>query len=124
MIHAICDFCGQDTGRTSNIISITPFQNFHRHQGDQEPYGNKDETASFVICNKCLEKHNLPNPYHNYLGIHMQKPKYDKCIDSYTKTDFEEDMRDKKCLPMEPCTKTESKPEQEDKGELEDYGIY
>lgn len=29
MIHAICDFCGNDVDRTANLLSITPFQILH-----------------------------------------------------------------------------------------------
>ena len=93
MIHAICDFCGKDTDRAANLLSITPFQNFARYHTDSEPYGNREKTRSFVICNKCMEKHNLPNPYHDYLSITKQNAEYMKCLDNYTEQDFKGDCR-------------------------------
>lgn len=50
MIHAICDFCGKDCDRTATLLSMTPFQNFARYHTDNEPYGNREKTRSFVIC--------------------------------------------------------------------------
>lgn len=50
MIHAICDFCGKDCDRTATLLSMTPFQNFARYHTDDEPYGRREKTRSFVIC--------------------------------------------------------------------------
>ncbi len=91
MIHAICDFCGKDTGRAATLLSMTPFQNFARYHTDSKPYGNEDETRSFVICCECCKKHNLPNPYETYSGITGQRLKYDKSLDTYTTSDLESD---------------------------------
>lgn len=93
MIHAICDFCGKDVDRTANLLSITPFQNFARYHTDSDPYGTKEPTKSFVICSTCMEKHGMPDPYHNYSAIAEQKAEYAKCLDSYTDEDFREDMK-------------------------------
>lgn len=93
MIHAVCDFCGKDCDRTANLLSITPFQNFARYHVDNEPYGIREETKSFVICHDCMNKHALPNPYHNYLGIDGQEMNYEKCVDNYTEKDFRDDIR-------------------------------
>lgn len=62
MIHAICDFCGKDCDRTATLLSMTPFQNFARYHTDNEPYGNREKTRSFVICFDMdyLEKHVRP----------------------------------------------------------------
>ncbi len=81
MIHAICDFCGKDVDRTANLLSITPFQNFARYHTDSEPYGEKGQTRSFVICGKCMKKHDLPNPYHKYEEITAQNMAYEKYLD-------------------------------------------
>lgn len=96
MIHAICDFCGKDTDRTATLLSMTPFQNFARYHSDSEPYGSRGETKSFVICDKCMEKHGLPNPHHDYLSITGQNMEYGKCIDNYTEEDFTNDIRKEK----------------------------
>lgn len=100
MIHAICDFCGKDADRTANLLSITPFKNFARYHTDNEPYhyGMKEKTKSFVICHRCMEKHNLPNPHHNYSGIMVQEAEYIKCLDNYTEEDFKNDVRNNKGL--------------------------
>lgn len=95
MIHAICDFCGKDTDRTANLISITPFQNFARYHTDKEPYGNTDKTRSFVICSKCLGEHCLPNPFHEYKKISEQELHYKKCLDNYSEEDFKEECRER-----------------------------
>lgn len=63
MIHAICDFCGKDCDRTATLLSLTPFQSFARYHTDKEPYGSVGKTMSYVICNECRNKHDLPNPY-------------------------------------------------------------
>lgn len=55
MIHAICDFCGKDCDRTATLLSMTPFQNFARYHTDNEPYGNREKTRSFVICYECCK---------------------------------------------------------------------
>ena len=55
MIHAICDFCGKDCDRTATLLSMTPFQNFARYHTDNEPYGSKGKTMSFVICYDCCK---------------------------------------------------------------------
>lgn len=92
MIHAICNFCGKDAGRTAILLSMTPFQNFARYHTDNEPYGSREKTKSFVICYKCVKKHDLPNPNHSYSGIDNQKVEYEKCIDNYTEEDFKKDV--------------------------------
>lgn len=96
MIHAVCDFCGKDTDRTATLLSLTPFQNFARYNCDNEPYGSREKTKSFVICHECMEKHSLPNPHHDYLSITGQKMEYGKCIDNYTEKDFTDDIRKEK----------------------------
>lgn len=96
MIHAICDFCGNDVDRSANLLTITPFQNFARYHEDNEPYGNRGKSRSFVICSECLDKHKLPNPFHGYSGITNQKMRYEKCLDNYTKDDIQNDIRDEK----------------------------
>lgn len=63
MIHAICDFCGNDCDLNAMLLTIKPFQNFARGHYMNEPYGNTDKAKSFVICSNCHEKHKLPNPY-------------------------------------------------------------
>ena len=93
MIHAICDFCGKDCDRTATLLSMTPFQNFARYHTDNEPYGNREKTRSFVICYECCKKHNLPNPYETYSGITKQEGHYEKCLDNYTDVDLVEDKK-------------------------------
>lgn len=93
MIHAICDFCGKETGLTGVLLSLTPFQNFARYHTAVTPFGNTDPTASFVICHNCLEKHQLPNPHHSYSGIHSQIMRYDKNLDNYTQDDISQDIK-------------------------------
>ncbi len=93
MIHAICDFCGKDCDRTATLLSMTPFQNFARYHTDNEPYGNREKTRSFVICYECSKKHNLPNPYETYSCITKQEGKYEKCLDNYTDSDLIEDKK-------------------------------
>ena len=91
MIHAICDFCGKDTDRTATLLTLTPFQDFARYHSDDDPYGSCGEKRSFVICSECMEKHDLPNPFHKYSSITDQKMKYEKCLDNYGKEDFKSD---------------------------------
>lgn len=91
MIHAICDFCGKDCGRTATLLSMTPFQNFARFHSDSAPYGSAGETRSFVICYECCKKHDLPNPYETYSGITKQEASYEKCLDNYTNKNLIED---------------------------------
>ena len=98
MIHAICDFCGKDCDRTAALLSMTPFQNFARYHTDNEPYGNREKTRSFVICYECCKKHNLPNPYETYSGITKQEGHYEKCLDNYTDVDLVEDKKYDKIL--------------------------
>ena len=98
MIHAICDFCGKDCDRTATLLSMTPFQNFARYHTDNEPYGNREKTRSFVICYECCKKHNLPNPYETYSGITKQEGHYEKCLDNYTDVDLVEDKKYDKIL--------------------------
>lgn len=81
MIHAVCDFCGKDTDRTAVLLSMTLFQNFARYHTDTTPYGNVDRTKSFVICDTCVRKHGLPNPYRDYKGITDQKLQYEEVLD-------------------------------------------
>ena len=47
MIHAICDFCGKDCGRTATLLTIQPFQNFARYHTDNKPFGTEDKARSF-----------------------------------------------------------------------------
>lgn len=92
MIHAICDFCGNDCDRNAILITMTPFQDFARYHSDKDPYGSKEKSRSFVMCSKCREKHNLPNPYRTYRSITDQKLKYDKTLDNYTEDDIKKDI--------------------------------
>lgn len=58
MIHAICDFCGNDCDRTATLLSMTPFQNFARYHTDNEPYGNREKTRkSQNLCNERRDRH-------------------------------------------------------------------
>ena len=66
MLHAICDFCGNDCNRVGYFLTITPFQNFARYHTDTKIYGNQDETKSFVVCQDCFRNLNLPNPYEKF----------------------------------------------------------
>lgn len=93
MIHAICDFCGKDCDRTATLLSMTPFQNFARYHEDNEPYGSRGKTRSFVICCDCCKKHSLPSPYETYSSITKQESHYEKCLDNYTSADL---LKDKK----------------------------
>mgnify|MGYP001661919491 FL=1 len=93
MIHAICDFCGKDCDRTATLLSMTPFQNFARYHSDDEPYGSREKTRSFVICDECCNKHHLPNPFASYSGITRQSAVYEKCLDNYTDADRLEDKK-------------------------------
>lgn len=93
MVHAICDFCGKDCDRTATLLSMTPFQNFARYHTDNEPYGLREKTRSFVICYDCCKKHNLPNPYETYSGITKQEVHYEKCLDNYTDEDLLDDVK-------------------------------
>ena len=93
MIHAICDFCGKDCDKTAIFLSMTPFQNSARYHTNNEPYGEKEETRSFVICYECWEKHDLPNPYETYPAITKQNMTYEKCLDNYTIKDFIKDTK-------------------------------
>lgn len=97
MIHAICDFCGKDCGRTATLLSMTPFQNFARYHSDDKPCGHAEKAANFVICHDCCKKHKLPNPYETYSQITAQEGRYEKCLDNYTDLDLLEDKKtDKK----------------------------
>lgn len=60
MIHAICNFCGKDCGRTATLLTLTSFQNFARYSGDTKPFGAESEPRSYVICYDCIKKHQLP----------------------------------------------------------------
>ena len=91
MIHAICDFCGQDCNRVASLLTITPFQNFARYQCDTKPYGAAGPSASFTICNTCLEKHRLPNPFHTHHLLNRQEVHYEKTLDNYTDADKKAD---------------------------------
>ena len=93
MIHAIFDFCGNDCDRTATLLSMTPFQNFARYHTDNEPYGSRGKTRSFVICCDCCKKHSLPSPYETYSSITKQESHYEKCLDNYTSADL---LKDKK----------------------------
>ena len=63
MVHATCDFCGQDCNRTAILLAMTPFQNFARYHCDNKPNTHVDASKSFVICPDCATKHKLPNPF-------------------------------------------------------------
>lgn len=82
MIHAICDFCGKDCGRTAILLSLTPFH-VARYRTDKGAHGDAEETKSYVICYECRGKHNLPNPYAIDAGV--EKLAYKKCVDGYLK---------------------------------------
>lgn len=94
MIHAICDFCGNDCDRSATLLTLTPFQNFARYHSDDTPYGIADKSRSFVICSKCAKAHGLPNPYETYTGITDQKPEYVKRLDNYTDSDLLNDKKE------------------------------
>lgn len=93
MIHALCDFCGKDADRNAILLSLTPFQNFARYHTDTDPYGTKNETRNFVICDECMKKHMLPNPHETYSGITAQKLEYKKTLHNYTDSDLLEDEK-------------------------------
>lgn len=102
MLHAICDFCGEDTGRNATMLTMKPFMNFARYHGDTEPFGKVGSPLSFVICSECVKKHKLPNPYESYSGIDGQQLKYEKFLDNYTDLDLvNDDERDKEGLQKE-----------------------
>ena len=63
MVHAICDFCGQDCDKTAILLTMTPFQNFARYHCDNKPNAHVDASKSFVICHNCVTKHKMPNPF-------------------------------------------------------------
>lgn len=94
MIHAICDFCGNDCDRNAMLITLTTFQNFARYHTDHEPFGTTDKARSFVICSECMKKHQLPNPYETYTGITEQKMTYEKRLDNYEDIDLLNDKAD------------------------------
>ena len=97
MIHAVCDFCGKDCDCNAIFITMRPFSNFARyHCTDQSPYGKEGNTRSFVMCNDCRVKHNMPNPYETYSGITSQLMHYEKCLDNYTDEDLMNDTEDKR----------------------------
>ena len=96
MIHGVCDFCGYDVDRFAILVTMTPFSNFARYHNDIKPFGSENESKSFVMCNKCREKHNLPNPYNDYKQITNQSMKYEKCLDNYTDDDRKKDLIEKK----------------------------
>lgn len=73
MVHAVCDFCGEDCDRVATFITVTPFQNFGRYSEDTSPYGNKDKTKSFVVCKECMS--DLPFPNH-YKDREVEKLRY------------------------------------------------
>lgn len=120
MIHAICDFCGNDCGRTAQLITITPFQNFARYDTDSAPYGSEGPKRSFVICSDCSQKKGLPNPFHHYHKLSSQEVGYAKTLDNYTESDIKEDIRAEKkgaMLPEtspQPGTNTEGGPDDYD----------
>lgn len=62
MIHAICDFCGQDCGTDAVFLTMTPFRNIGRTRSSEKPFGSTGARASFVMCDECREARNLPVP--------------------------------------------------------------
>lgn len=100
MIHAVCDFCGNDCDRTANLLTITPFQNFARYDTDSEPFGSSGPKRSFVICKNCMESHGLPNPYHHHRKLNGQKMTYGKTLHNYDDTDRSEDARSARGIPV------------------------
>lgn len=82
MIHAVCEFCGKDCGRTAILLSLTPFH-IARYRTDKEPHGGAEETKSYVICYECRSEHNLPNPYAIDTGV--EELAYKKCFNDYLK---------------------------------------
>lgn len=91
MIHALCDFCGNDCERNATLLTMQPFSDFARYHTDHKPYGVAREGRSFVICENCAKIRNLPNPYETYKQITEQKIGYQKTIENYTDVDFVED---------------------------------
>lgn len=83
MIHAICDFCGKDCDRVGIMLTMRPFSNFARYHSDLEPMGSQSQAKGFILCEECLKKHRLPNPYADYNGI-TQPLKYAECLDEYS----------------------------------------
>lgn len=92
MIHAICDFCGKDAGLSATLITLTPFQNFARHQKTTTPYGVSGTPKSFVICAQCAAAKHLPNPYHDYIQLTNQNVEYSKTLENYTDADLQADI--------------------------------
>ncbi|MCM1295876.1 MAG: hypothetical protein NC311_10070 [Muribaculaceae bacterium] len=96
MIHAVCDFCGNDAGRSAFLLTLTPFQNFARYHTDTEPYGTAGPKKSYCLCQACHEKMGLPNPYHDYFKVQDQPQGYEKTLENYSGDDFKEDARRKR----------------------------
>ncbi|GHU95411.1 hypothetical protein FACS1894208_08180 [Clostridia bacterium] len=63
MLHAICDVCGKDCDRVALFVTVTPFQNFARHERDTTPFGTTSETKSSIVCQDCGEKLPFSNPH-------------------------------------------------------------
>lgn len=93
MIHAICDFCGKDCRHSATFLQLTAFSNFARFRNDDHIYGRKENTKNFVICSKCLDKHDLPNPYLDYHQVDIQDLDYRKTVDNYKEEDRDKDNK-------------------------------
>lgn len=63
MIHAVCDVCGTECDRVGYFITVQGFQNFARYHSDTEVYGSTEKKVSIVMCQKCLDKNKILNPY-------------------------------------------------------------
>ncbi len=92
MIHAVCDFCGKDAGRSAFLLTLEPFQNFARYHIDGSPYGSAGPRKSYVMCQGCQAKMCLPNPYHDYKAIQDQRVSYEKHFSNYTQDDIKDDV--------------------------------
>jgi len=82
MIHAICDFCGKDCNRDAVLVVMKPFSNLSRYHTDTDLIIEKKEIRSFVMCGKCVRKHNMPDKHETYCNITCQDVEYKKCIDN------------------------------------------
>ena len=93
MIHAVCDFCGKDCGRSAIMLTLQPFSNFARSDTDAEPYGSTGPKRCFVMCSECINAHELPNPYHHHHALNAQSVGYEKCLHNYDGSDLERDLQ-------------------------------
>lgn len=102
MIHAICDFCGKDAGRSAFLLSLEPFQNFARYHSDNSPYGAAGPKKSYCMCQGCMSAMRLPNPYHDYNALQHQSLSYGKHFGNYTEEDIKADVRGRQALAFVP----------------------